>query len=87
MTIPDLINGAFELGGGLMQLQNCRRLLRDKVVRGVDSRVFVFFTAWGMWNLYYYPSLNQPASFVGGVFIVTANAVWVSLAWRYRFRF
>jgi hypothetical protein len=84
MSIPDLINGLFEVGGGLMQLQNCRRLWRDRRIAGVDWRVFVFFTAWGFWNLFYYPSLGQTLSFAGGIVIVSANALWVAMALKFR---
>lgn len=84
MTIPDLINGAFELGGGLLILNHCRAVLRDKAVAGVSILSTAIFTAWGFWNLYYYPHLDQWASFVGGLLIVTANCLWVGLMLKYR---
>ncbi len=84
MTSADAIKGIFEALGGLAIWQNCRRLLRDKQVRGVDWRVTFLMTAWGFWNLYYYPALGQWASFVGGLVIVSGNFVWVALAIRYR---
>lgn len=80
VATPDLINGAFEALGGLMQVQNCRRIWRDRVVRGVDWRVFIFFTSWGYWNLFYYPDLHQWLSFAGGIVIVLGNTVWVASA-------
>ena len=83
MSIPDLINGSFELTGGLLCWANVRRLLRDRKVQGVDWRVSAFFSAWGFWNLFYYPSLSQWASFVGGLAIVVANTAWVVLALRF----
>jgi hypothetical protein len=82
-VIADLTNGAFELVGGVIIFANCRRILRDKLVRGVDWRVTMFFSVWGLWNLYYYPSLDQWASFAGGLAIVSANIVWVTLAIYY----
>lgn len=66
-----------------MIIRNCQVILRDKGVRGVDWRATAFFTAWGAWNLFYYPHLGQWLSFSGGLVIVAANAVWVSLALRY----
>lgn len=81
---PDVINGSFELLGGLVIFQNVRRLLKDKQIRGVDWKVTAFFTAWGFWNLYYYPHLEQWFSFAGGVLIVLANVVWLALAIHYR---
>src|SRR5690349_21170123 len=86
MTTPDLINGLFELTGGLLNWGNVIRLYRDKQVRGVYVPAWALFTLWGFWNLYYYPHLNQWMSFAGGLVIVTANTVWVALAGYYRER-
>jgi len=80
----DLINGCFELVGAALLTLNVRRLLIDKVVAGVSWLPVCFFTAWGMWNLYYYPSLDQWFSFAGGVLIVVVNTVWLVLVFKYR---
>ncbi|MEQ1558104.1 MAG: hypothetical protein ABL933_04080 [Methyloglobulus sp.] len=80
----DLINSAFEALGGIFILDHCRIVLRDKRVAGVSIIATVFFTAWGFWNLFYYPHLGQWSSFWGGVFLVLANCVWVGLLVRYR---
>jgi len=79
----DLINGIFEIFGGVFLMLNCFKLYKDKRVQGVSISVTVFFTAWGFWNLFYYPSLDQWASFFGGVLLVAANSVWVSMAIYY----
>jgi hypothetical protein len=84
MNTPDTVNGLFELLGGLTTWLNIRALMRDKCVRGVDWRLTFFYTAWGLWNLFYYPSLDQWASFVGGVVIVAGNAAWLALVIKYR---
>jgi len=84
MTLADIINGTFEMLAGVMVLNHCRILLKQKQVRGVSVLSTVFFTSWGFWNLYYYPSLHQLASFIGGLSIVTANTVYVWLMIRYR---
>lgn len=81
--IADLINGGFELLGGLFILNHCRVLYAQKAVRGVSVLSTAFFTLWGLWNLYFYPSLGQWASFAGGVVIVVANGVWIALALFY----
>jgi hypothetical protein len=81
-NIPDLINGAFELTGGIVCWLNVLRLLKDRRIEGVDWRVSGFFSAWGIWNLFYYPSLHQWASFAGGLLLVVANTTWVVLALR-----
>lgn len=76
---PDLFNGLFELFGGAFILNHCRALYRDKKVKGVSLLSTCFFTAWGVWNLYYYPHLDQWLSFAGGVAIVLSNALWITL--------
>jgi hypothetical protein len=84
MTLPDLVNGAFECLGGVLLFKNCWRLYQDKMVRGVYVPVTVFFMAWGFWNLFYYPHLDQWVSFTGGLVIVSANFLWVTMACYYR---
>lgn len=76
---PDLINAAFEALAGLFILNHCRVLIRDKMVRGVSVISAGFFTAWGFWNLYFYPAVGQFWSFVGGIFVVLANAIYVAM--------
>ena len=78
-VISDIVNGSFEMLAGFFVLNNCRCVVRDKSVKGVSLFSTCFFTSWGFWNLYYYPSLSQWASFVGGLFIVTANVIWIGL--------
>ena len=80
----DLFNGAFELLGGCLVWMNSVRLYRDKQVRGVYLPATVIFSAWGLWNLYYYPSLSQWASFAGGVVMVIGNWTWVAMAIYYK---
>lgn len=80
----DLINGMFEFIGGIMIWSNVFVLLKDKKVMGVNVWATVVFNLWGFWNLYYYPSLNQWASFIGGLVIVLGNTSWVLLAYKYR---
>ena len=84
MNAADFINGSFEALAGFFVLLNCRRVVRDKCVRGVSIYSTIFFTSWGVWNLYYYPSLAQWMSFAGGLFIVAANCAWIALMIKYR---
>ena len=79
----DLVNGIFELVGGIIMFFNCRRLYRDKQVRGVMWQISAFYTVWGGWNLYYYPHLHQMLSFAGGILIVIANSIWIAQAIYY----
>ena len=75
---PDLINGFFEFVGSAMLWRNAWQLHKDKMVKGVHWNATAFFAAWGYWNLYYYPHLDQWWSFAGGVSIVIANTVWLA---------
>lgn len=80
----DAINGAFELLAGFFVLNHCRVLHAHKEVRGVSLASVLFFTLWGLWNLYYYPALHQPLSYYGGWFVVAANALYVGMMVSYR---
>jgi hypothetical protein len=81
--IPDLLNGTFELFGGWFVIMNIRQLLRDKQVKGIHWGSSIFFTSWGIWNVYYYPHLGQWISFTGGLLIAVANVVWLVLRLHY----
>lgn len=78
----DAVNGSFEALGALLILLNVRRLRLDRRVAGVSFAPTAYFTIWGLWNLYYYPALDQWLSFAGGCAITMANAAWLVLAWR-----
>jgi hypothetical protein len=84
MNAPDFVNGAFEVCGGIVNFFNVAALYRDKAVKGVRIFPAIVFSAWGLWNLYYYPHLNQWFSFIGGVSIVSANIAWAVLAIHYK---
>lgn len=79
----DIINGLFEVAGGLLCWLNVWKILKDKKVQGVFWPASAFFSVWGFWNLYYYPSLGQWVSFWGGMFLALGNTTWVALAAYY----
>ena len=83
----DLINGLFEFTGALFIFYHCRTLFRDKLVKGVSILSTVYFFSWGLWNLFYYPSLNQTWSFIGGVAIMLANITWIGMMVYYHYFF
>lgn len=74
---PDTINGLFETLGGFFIALSVVSLYRAKQVRGVSWVHTAFFSAWGYWNLFYYPSLGQWFSFFGGLLLVSVNTVWL----------
>jgi len=77
---PDIINAAFELFGAIFTWRNALQLYRDRRILGVYWPTWVFFSAWGLWNLYYYPALDQWFSFWAGVVLVIGNLAWVAMA-------
>lgn len=76
----DLINAGFELLGAAFTWRNALQLYRDRQIKGVYWPTMAFFAVLGLWNLYYYPSLGQWASFAAGVVLVAGNLAWVGLA-------
>jgi hypothetical protein len=84
MINPDIVNGAVESASAYFTWRNAYSLYKARELRGVYWPTTLFFTLWGLWNLYYYPALHQWCSFSGGVVLVTGNAIWVVLAILYR---
>ena len=82
--LPDLLNGSFELLGSAFIILSIVKILKNKSSKGVSWIHILFFTAWGFWNLFYYPHLGQWLSFVGGIGIVLTNTVWTVLLIKYR---
>lgn len=73
----DIINAAFELGGAIFLCHNCITLYKDKAVAGVSILSTAFFTGWGVWNIYYYPTLDQFWSMAAAAALTFFNLIWV----------
>lgn len=80
----DYINSGFALAGAYMTWRSVLQLWRDRTVAGVYWPANIVFGAWGLWNLYYYPSLGQWSSFVCGSVNTLGNLVWVGLVLKWR---
>lgn len=78
-TTFDIVNAAFEFTGAAFICLSIHKVMKDKVVAGVSWMTLAFFAGWGVWNLWYYPSLEQWASFAGGVALTTTNVAYVVL--------
>ena len=76
--IQDALNGCLEFVGSIFIWMSIARLNKDRDVKGIVWYHPAFFVCWGMYNLYYYPHLDQWFSFAGGVSIAVANCIWVS---------
>jgi hypothetical protein len=77
VSLSDAFNGTLETLGAVFILMSIRMLHTAKLVRGVSAKHVAFFSIWGIWNLYYYPSLGQWFSFWGGVLLVVTNIFWL----------
>lgn len=82
--VADKLNGTFEAAGAVLLWYDVRVVYLHKQIRGIWWPARTFFMVWGFWNILYYPSLDQWWSFWAGVALVSANAVWCALAYRYR---
>lgn len=80
MRAPDLINGLFEFAGALAGFWNVAVILRQRQVKGFAPLAYIYFTAWGVWNIYYYPVLGQWFSLAGTIAITISNGLFAGLA-------
>ncbi len=81
--IADFINSGFNIAAGAFVMLNVRRVWRDREVRGASPWTPAFFAAWGLWNLWFYPSVSCWASFVGGLGVLFANVIYLFLMVRF----
>lgn len=81
---PDLVNAAFEVFAAFVASLNVRQILKDKEVKGVSVWPVIFFILWGIWNLFYYPHLDQIWSGIAAGAMVAVNCVWLYLVIKYR---
>lgn len=82
---PDLINASFEIGASAIIWYNVHRILKDKEVKGLEWKTWIFYAVWGMYDfIYYYPHLEQTLSFYAAIFLSVGNWTWIGLAFKYR---
>ena len=80
----DIINSIFQLIGTYFTWANAYKLYKDKTIKGFYWPNKVFFTLWGIWNINYFFSLNQPFSFVASITLVSGDIMWIALLYKYR---
>jgi len=85
MTV-DLTNALFEGIGAILCWNNVLRIRRDREVKGVFWPAQVFWSVWGLWNLFYYSAVGHPFSLWAGAVLVSGNITWTLHAWRYTCR-
>lgn len=84
MMIADGVNATFELSGGFAIWLSIKKLWLSRRTDGVHYGHVAFFTAWGVWNLIYYPSLGQTLSTIGGVGVLVTNMIYLYLCFRFQ---
>lgn len=82
--IMDAINAMFEFGGFLAVLPSILIVRKSKKIDGVSVITLWFFTAFGYWNILYYPHLNQACSTYAALLLAAANSYWLLLVWKYK---
>jgi hypothetical protein len=73
----DIANGIFETFGAICSWLNVYSYYKQRKVAGIFWPSTIFYSVWGLWNLFYYPSLDQWFSFAGGIILTSGNLVWV----------
>lgn len=81
---PDMVNSSFVFISGALLSLNIRRIWQDKKVKGVSPWPVAFFFAWGGWDFYYYPHLDQWYSLTASVVATLFNGAWLVLWYKYR---
>lgn len=80
---PDLTQAFWELGSAVFGLLNIRAIRRSKSIAGVHWAPTAFFTAWGVYNLWFYDALHLPVAWWAGMAITAVNLIWLSHALYY----
>ncbi len=81
--MSDQVNGLFEAVGSLFIVSSIFRIYKEKEVRGITWQHVAFFMSWGYWNVYYYPSIGQWWSFLGGLLVCLVNTIWFCMMLYY----
>lgn len=76
-------NAILEVLGSLFVSRSIISLYHDKMVRGVSPWMIGFFTYWGYWNLFYYPSVGDTVSFYACIAVTAANTTYLGMMLYY----
>lgn len=88
MHLPsgDQINASLEFAGACFRTFDCVKLFRAKRFQGGSLFTALFFFGWGVFNMFYYPSLQQTWSFVAAILLTVVNGIWILMAVVYEHR-
>ena len=82
----DLINAFFPFVGSLFVALNIHKLYKDKEVKGIHWFSPLFFYTGHAWGIYFFYSLGQWNSFVGGSVLLFSSMIWYSLMLYYKIK-
>jgi hypothetical protein len=78
------MNAGFETLGAAFNILNIVQILKEKQVRGVSLVPTALFTAWGLFNIFFYSYNHLPVSAIAAIAMSWVNATWVFLAIKYK---
>lgn len=81
----DQINAGLEMGGAFLRTLDCIQLFRAKRFVGGYLGTAMYFLSWGIFNTFYYPSLNQSWSFWAAIALAGMNGLWFVMAIHYNY--
>ena len=79
----DVGNALIETVGGLFIWLSVKKILHDREVKGFSIFPMLFFTSWGIWNLWYYQHVGQWISGYAAFMPALANATYIFLMVKY----
>lgn len=80
---PDQINAIFEMMGALFMFPSLIKAYKEKHIAGISLLTPIFFSSWGLWNVFYYPLMMQPWSATAALFLFGFNFIWLFQVFYY----
>jgi hypothetical protein len=84
LHLLDFLNSIFEYVAGGMIFLNIAAILRDKKVNGMSLFAVSYFSALGLFNMFYYWELHQMISFSAGTAVAIGDIIYLHLFLKYR---
>ena len=73
----DQTNACFELMGAAFMIPSLIKAYKEKVIQGVSILTPIFFSCWGIFNVFYYPSIFQFYSGMAAIMLFSINLIWL----------
>jgi hypothetical protein len=79
----DSINGLFGVFASILSYQNVRQAILHNEIKGMHWHSTAFFTAWAIFQLYFYFDLKLYLSMVGSFCIILIDLYWLWLFYKF----